>query len=90
MKTRISVGESNIISIFFKQECDNKILYCKMKSRVIGMSVQLLLMCSVFVCLNLVENISVARRFTKSGKTVYLLTNQLVLDFRFLRRIYEV
>jgi len=39
-----------------------------MKNRVISTNVQLLLMRSVFVCLNLVENISVARRFTKSEK----------------------
>jgi len=45
---------------------------------------------SVFKGLNLVENISIARRFTKCGKTRYSLTKQFVLDFRFLRRIYEV
>jgi hypothetical protein len=61
-----------------------------MKNHGISMSVQLLLVCSVFAFLNLVENISVARRFTKCGKTEYMLTNQLLLDFRFLRRIYKV
>lgn len=90
MKTKISVGRIQYNFHIFKQECDNKILYCKMKNHVISMSVQLLLGCSVFVCVNLAENISVARRFTKRGKTEYLLKNQLLLDFSCLRRIYEV
>jgi len=90
MKTKISVGRIQYNFHIFKQDCDNKILYCKMKNHVIGMSFQLLLVCSVFVCLNLVESISVARRFTKHGETEYLLTNQVFLDFRFLPRIYEV
>jgi hypothetical protein len=65
MKTKNSVGRIQYNFHIFKQEYDNKILYCKMKNHVISMSVQLLLVCSVFVCLNLVESIYVAHGFTK-------------------------
>jgi len=68
MKTKISVGRIQYNFHIFKQEYDNKILYCKMKNHVISTRVQLLSVCFVFVCLNLVENISVARGFTKRGK----------------------
>lgn len=80
MKTKSSVGRIQYNFHILKRECDNKILYCK-KNPVVIMNVQLLLVRYVFVCLNLIENISVPRRFKKYEKNLIIVNQPVLVRF---------